>query len=389
MLSADPEDRNAGRLPVRRGWLAPVLRTLTIFLLLCLGIAFYIYGDRIIGDLQEMAAERPDPALLAIYEKFEIEPLPSIIAGRNPMASYLDMLRRESCDWNALYRFSQELQAQGYRREAAKALIAFSNKCTPSDIALQNAADIFGQLSDYDEALKVADDLIAMKPGVADYYYQRALLRQQAKKYRDAVGDFYSVMGLADNPAILNSTVFVGLAESYASLGEYCAAITPIRTWISINPGQNNTARAQALIKDYSSRENCTATYAKGSDRFPTQGKNVIIANVSINGVEGRFIVDTGASFIAVSKSFATRAKLPLENNASIVVQTANGMSQAQQTTAADVKVGHVEATDVATVVSNDDVALGPDIDGLLGRSFLSRFDVTFGSRDWRIETKE
>jgi hypothetical protein len=53
------------------------------------------------------------------------------------------------------------------------------------------------------------------------------------------------------------------------------------------------------------------------------------------------------------------------------------------------VKVGRVEASDVAVVILNDDTALGSALDGLLGRSFLSRFDVTFGAREWRIETKE
>jgi|GEM_PF-1222502 len=389
LLAADPEDRNAGRLPVRRGWLAPVVRTLTICVALCLAIAFYIYGDRVIGYLEQVAAAKPDPALLSVYQKFEIDPLPNIVASRNPMASYLDILRREPCDWTALYGLSSQLQAEGYRREAAKAFIAFNSKCTPSDVALSYATGILGQLSDFDEALKVSDDLVSMKPSIPDYYFQRAQIRQQAKKYRDAVDDYYSVIGLTDDLATLNGSVFAGISESYSALGDYCEAVTPIRTWISINPGQNNTARAQALIKDYTSKGNCNAAYATGSDRFPTQGKNVIIADVSINGAEGRFIVDTGASFIAVNRTFATRAKLPLEKSAAIMVQTANGVSQALRTTAAEVKIGRVEATDVATVVSDDDAALGKDIDGLLGRSFLSRFDVTFGSRDWRIETKK
>ncbi|MGY5807517.1 retroviral-like aspartic protease family protein [Rhizobium sp. LEGMi198b] len=388
MLVADPEDRNGGRLPSRRGWLAPVVRTLTIFAALCAALAFYIYGDRVVGYLEEATAAKPDPALLAVYEKYEIEPLPNVVAGRKSMANYLDMLRREPCDWNALYNFSAELQTQGYRREAAKALVAFSRKCTPSNIALQNAASILLGLSDFGEAMKVSDELVAMTPGIPDFYFLRGQIRQGAKKYSDAIDDYYSVIGLTDNVATLNSLVFQGISDSYRALGDYCAAITPLQTWVSINPDHNDTAVVRGIIKNYTAQGKCATTYATGSDRFPTQGKNVIVAKVNINGMDGKFIVDTGASFIAVTKAFAARAKLPLDEAGDISLQTANGVSQGTRTTSTTVKVGHVEANDVTTIVLGDEAALGDDIDGLLGRSVLSRFDVTFGSREWRIETK-
>jgi aspartyl protease family protein len=165
--------------------------------------------------------------------------------------------------------------------------------------------------------------------------------------------------------------------------GDYAAS-----DLISINPDRNDTAIVRGIIKNYAAQGKCATTYATGSDRFPTQGKNVIVAKVNINGTDGKFIVDTGASFIAVNKAFATRAKLPLDDAGGISLQTANGVSQGTRTTSTTVKVGRVEANDVTTIVLGDETALGSDVDGLLGRSFLSRFDVTFGSREWRIETK-
>jgi aspartyl protease family protein len=193
-------------------------------------MAFYIYGDRVIGYIEEATAAKPDPALLAVYQKYEMDPLPNVVAGRKPIAAYLDMLRREPCDWNALYNFSGELQTQGYRREAARALVAFSSKCTPSNIALQNAANILLRLSDFGEAMKVSDELIAMTPGMPDFYFLRGQIRQGAKKYGDAIDDYYSVIGLTDNVTTLNSLVFQGISDSYRALGDYCAAITPLQT---------------------------------------------------------------------------------------------------------------------------------------------------------------
>ncbi len=389
MLAADPEDRNAGRLPNRRGWFAPIVRTLIICVALCAGIWFYIYGDRVVGYVEQATSAPPDPALMAVYQHFDITPLPNVVAGRAAMAADLDMLRREHCDWNAAYKFATELQNQGYRREAAKVFVAFSNKCTPSNVALSAAVGILGDLSDFDEALKISDDVIAMSPGMPGLYYQRAQIRQSAKKYRDAIDDYYSVIGLTDDIATLNSTVFEGISNSYRELGAYCEAIGPLQLWVSTNPDRNDTAVVRGIIKEYENKGKCASNYATGSDRFPTQGKNVIVARVSLNGTEGRFIVDTGASFVAVNKAFAERAKLPVNDGNGISLQTANGVSHATHTTAATVKVGKVEASDITTVILDDNAALGNEIDGLLGRSFLSRFDVTFGSREWRIEAKD
>lgn len=388
MLAADPDDRNSGRLPTRRGLFAPIVRTLIICAALCAGIWFYIYGDRVIGYIDEATYAAPDPALLNVYQHFEIAPLPNVVAGRAAMAADLDMLRREHCDWNAVYKFADELQKQGYRREAAKVFIAFSNKCKPSNVALGAAVNILGDLSDFDEALKISNELIAMSPGMPDFYFQRAQIRESAKQYHDAIDDYYSVIGLTDNIAMLNSTVFEGISNSYRELGKYCEAIGPLQLWVSTNPDRNDTAVVRGIIREYENKGKCASNYATGNDRFPTQGKNVILAKVSINGAEGTFIVDTGASFVAVSKAFAARAKLPVDGNNGISLQTANGVSQATHTTAATVKIGRVEASDITAVVLDDDTALGTEIDGLLGRSFLSRFDVTFGSREWRIEAK-
>jgi aspartyl protease family protein len=53
------------------------------------------------------------------------------------------------------------------------------------------------------------------------------------------------------------------------------------------------------------------------------------------------------------------------------------------------VQVGRVQATDVAVVVTGGKLkGFGPGIDGLLGMSFLARYDVTFSSQEWRLAEK-
>lgn len=233
-------------------------------------------------------------------------------------------------------------------------------------------------------ALRVADDLLAMSPDLPQFHYLRALILCDANRHDEAIDAYNSTIGLSADLNSLNGEVFRGSSLSYATLGKYCEAITPIQSWVSINPAENDTPRIQAILKEYGQKGKCDLAYATGSDR------DVITARVSVNGVPGLFIVDTGASFVSMTKAFAERAKLPLSGDNSVRMQTANGISLAQRSSAAKVKIGRVETNDVAAIVHADNrQTLGDDIDGLLGRSFLSRFDVTFGAKEWRIESKK
>jgi aspartyl protease family protein len=106
-----------------------------------------------------------------------------------------------------------------------------------------------------------------------------------------------------------------------------------------------------------------------------------------VNGVDGMFVLDTGASFIVLTADFATRAKVDVARQ-SVPVDTANGRAESTLGRAASVRVGRrVEADDVPILIQNR--SLGRDVDGLLGMSFLSRFDLSIGRRDWTLSPKK
>ncbi|SDP87358.1 TIGR02281 family clan AA aspartic protease [Phyllobacterium sp. OV277] len=390
MLKAEREDRNGGMPPEPSGIVGFVVKIILVCFVIVSALAAYIEKDRIQGYVDSFSAVPPDAAMLALYAQMDIQPLPAVVASRKPLATHLDTLRREPCDWDALYAFAGDLQTAGYKREAAKVLVAFSNKCQPSNVALNWAADILYGLSDLDGALKTSDELLKMSGDNAQFHFNRGQMLHSAHRYPEAINEYYSTIGLTDDQRSLNSIVFSRMAASYVALENYCEAITPLQSWIAINPSKNDTRQVQTMIEEYSSKGRCERAYATGSERLPTQGKDVILAKISVNGVSGTFIVDTGASFVSLTKEFAERAKLPLSNDYSVLMQTANGVSYAQRSTASQIKLGKVAANDVATVVlSESGKSLGNGVDGLLGRSFLSRFDVTFGANEWRVEAKK
>lgn len=92
-------------------------------------------------------------------------------------------------------------------------------------------------------------------------------------------------------------------------------------------------------------------------------------AEAFINGVKTSVLVDTGATDVSISQALSK--KLGLQSNAAIRTQTANGETVAYMTRLASVKLGGIEATNVAAIITAD---LGDDM--LLGMSFLNRMDV-------------
>jgi len=92
-------------------------------------------------------------------------------------------------------------------------------------------------------------------------------------------------------------------------------------------------------------------------------------AEVFINGIKTPALVDTGATGVAISQRLAN--KLGIQSRAAIRTHTANGDTVAYRTRLESVKLGGVEARDVAAMI-----APGLQGDVLLGMSFLSRMDV-------------
>ena len=107
-----------------------------------------------------------------------------------------------------------------------------------------------------------------------------------------------------------------------------------------------------------------------------TRRNNLLYVKATINNVPALLILDTGASAIHLTKSFATRAGISLDRGRMTQVEGINGVGEAYVTSASSVSVGTQSTSDVLVLVDTDD-GLIAGADGLLGQTFLSRFKVT------------
>jgi aspartyl protease family protein len=103
----------------------------------------------------------------------------------------------------------------------------------------------------------------------------------------------------------------------------------------------------------------------------------------AINGRPVRFMVDTGATLVALGRDEALRLGLDLSQAREGMSQTANGPVPVQIVVLDRVRVGEVEITQVGAVVMPQPL---PYV--LLGNSFLARFQMRRDNEVLRLELR-
>lgn len=136
-------------------------------------------------------------------------------------------------------------------------------------------------------------------------------------------------------------------------------------------------------------RNEIGAVFAAASERLglddqQVQGKTVRIrmspdghfwARVTLNGVERRMLIDSGATITAVSDRTAQAADIRVHGGLPAIIETANGSVAARRGTIDELAVGPLRTQDLGVVVAE---SFG-DLD-VLGMNFLSRL------HSWRVE---
>lgn len=95
------------------------------------------------------------------------------------------------------------------------------------------------------------------------------------------------------------------------------------------------------------------------------------IANGTINGVEVVFLLDTGATDVAISESLAR--KLNLQRGLPVVIRTANGTVNGHTTRLRSVALANIERQNVPATI-NPGMLVEDEV--LLGMSFLKHLEL-------------
>jgi len=316
--------------------------------------------------------------------------LPDDVIRIGTVRQHLDELHRERCDQAAIAGLGDALQKHGRRREAATAQINFSQDCGGNAAAVRRAVNILLQLSDFSAAASAATELIKLEPYGDNGYFLRALAYDRGGNCKKAIDDYATAIELFGNKERISSVGYLGMMKCYEKLGQFCDAMVPIESWIAINPSRNDTSQTRTILADLSAKGHCASAASTREEIVPIgRVGQVVILSASINGVAGRFVLDTGATFVSLKRSFAQRAKVDVDESSSIKLYTANGIVDARRGQAKSVALKKLSAQNVAVVVQTDERATyGDKVDGLLGMSFLSRFDMTVDAKTVRLKPR-
>jgi aspartyl protease family protein len=369
MIEIDPSDRVTRPESSRKS-------TGVWFLALAAAVVGALAALVLAGVIQNPFVEPPPTDRFAdLYKTYAMPPLDPAAERRGEITRPLLILQKERCDTTAILSLGNALKAAGYNREASQVFYGFAMACNKQNGLLYQAADILYGLSDFEGAKKITDMLVAEWPENNLFHYLSGLVAAGQGRYGTAVIEIENTIELAPSRPALLEDVFLNLAKAFAHLNAPCKSAAAVQQWIALDPATRDNVAAKKILTDYLSQGNCAATYADGSDSFPVGPRNMTLARVTINNVSGQFVIDTGANLVTLSADFARRTGI--KSDIEGFIQTANGGSHARLGAASLVRAGRVSAADVPVVLLSDDAAgLPSHLDGLLGMSFLSRFNV-------------
>lgn len=275
----------------------------------------------------------------------------------------------EPCDRRRIIELVEHSLREGNSREVLSRSDAFFVKCGDYSRLRELRYGAHRQLGDWANAAADASKLIESNPHNASYHGWRAMIHEQSGDLTRASEDYEQALllkpSLADVPATL--------ASVYEKLGKPCSAILPLAQVVTYYPEASDVEVVHARIARLAGLGECAWSAGQGHAVIRRRpGDTVMTARVRINGRDcGIFVVDTGATFVALSRRAAEAIALDVSGKPKLYAQTANGVALGHAVVLDEVAVQGLRAARVrAAVVDN----LG-EIDGLLGMSFLSRFD--------------
>lgn len=156
------------------------------------------------------------------------------------------------------------------------------------------------------------------------------------------------------------------LAAGESHLGVKLLSVVGEQASIEIK-GQRSTLRvgdapvSVGAKRDSTSSNKITLPLGQGGHFF---------AQGTVNGKSMQFLVDTGATTVALGESDAQRMGIEYKKGRPVRMSTANGMAQGWLIKLNSLRIGDVEVYEVDAIV-------GPNMPyALLGNSFLSRFSM-------------
>jgi clan AA aspartic protease (TIGR02281 family) len=281
-------------------------------------------------------------------------------------------LAKEPCDRRKAEELLDAMLDAGDNRGAIHRADAFWVKCGADDELRRYTYQAHQRLGEWDDAVADATVLVEADPYSGYYRAWRGRVYQDKGDLDHAADDFREALLLIPDLVDLP----LNLATVYEKQGRPCDAAVPLQQLVLYYPNKPWTAGINARIADLETKGACGVAVS-GSGRVTIKmdpGRGRIQTKVRLDGKEtASFVVDTGATYVTLTRRLADKMGLSLGAAPRTKLRSANGTHTGLLTTLDEVAVEGLAARRVPAVVVDD---LGPGVDGLLGLSFLARFEM-------------
>ncbi len=188
-----------------------------------------------------------------------------------------------------------------------------------------------------------------------------------------------ALAGLLGSKALLvvdaNAPRAVGVGEDYK--GVKVIATTADEATIEVKGARRTVRLGEAPVS--------VGSRTGGAKRITimADSRGHFVNSGTINGQAMQYMVDTGASTIAIGRADADRMGLKYQSGQPVRVNTANGVAQGWRMKIDSVRIGEVEVFGIEAIITSQSM---PYV--LLGNSFLSEFQMTRNNEQMVLEKR-
>ena len=262
-------------------------------------------------------------------------------------------------------------------KEAAEALDVAVGNC-PFDLGLSELSARLWRKSGYlQRALAISEVMVKERPMMAAGYAVRAGVRFDLGRTRDAIADYRQVFEFQRG----NVEAARALTDALESGGNPCEAADVLDQMLA-RRRPDDAEWLESRSRRLRLAGACPRERVEGGEAIVpfSLDSEVMLVRVRFNNrLDATMVLDTGASAVTLTRDFALRLGLSVDDGEPYYVSTAGGAAVAYRVLIDEVRMGGAKVKRVgAAIVPN--MQLGDSIDGLLGNTFLSHFRVKVDS---------
>jgi len=304
---------------------------------------------------------------------------------KNIPSSLANKLNGEPCGNRIHRKVIKYLKRSSQSRQLANLTMKWAGDCKLGKpiIAgyLLEASMAYRIIGEIDKAKSAAEKMVALLPHSYQAKLQLAASQLILGEFESAI-EQYTWVFQTIKPSKIGYSIYNKFIDSFENVGRGCDAIDLYRLMIRAkNP--DNKDYIQGRINTLQNEYSCNSVE---SDSIQLRSYNgVVPIEVSINGVSGVFVFDTGATTTSVNLNFANKSGLIFNKKRIVRINTANGVSNAYASHAREINVENRGVGSGQVLVLQNTDSLGK-YDGLLGMNIISRFSIEKNGSKWILK---